>query len=284
MSTNLCSKNLRSLPYDSVSPFGTYRPSRIDQFIFKLFQRNLLPRGFVFSAFFNSSVRRQVSGIYDVENEGIRLRIKPQSNYCERKFLRRGQFYDQDEMNYLSQTCRIHPNPVFIDVGANIGLYSFLLAKSVPNLRVLAIEPHPGIRRQFEYNLSLNPNCNIEIQGYAVSDQPSEVIMKTGPEDLGCTRIETEGDVKVECTTLKAIVEKADLSRIDALKVDVEGFESKVLKPYLQDAPKELWPRTIVVEIWASEYEKGDLIEFTASRGYKEVKRIGDNNVLSLQG
>ena len=212
------------------------------------------------------------------------MRIKPQSNVCEMIFFRKGRFYDRYELNYLSQTCRMHPNPVFIDVGANVGLYSLLLNKSVPKLRVLAIEPHPGIRRQFEYNLSLNPNCNIEIQGYAVSDQPSEVIMKTGPEDLGCTRIETEGDVKVECTTLKAIVEKADLSRIDALKVDVEGFESKVLKPYLQDAPKELWPRTIVVEIWASEYEKGDLIEFTASRGYKEVKRVGENSILSLQG
>ena len=105
---------------------------------------------------------------------------------------------------------------------------------------LLVTEPHPGIRHQLEFNASLNPDLNVEIWGYAISDQSGKALMKTGKE-TSITRIEDDGDIEVECRTLLEVIELENLSHIDALKVNVEGYEDKVLMPLLYDStPKSL--------------------------------------------
>ena len=65
--------------------------------------------------------------------------------------------------------------------------------------------------------------------------------------DRGGTRLAAGGTqgrgVVVRCRPLLAVVTEAGLAGIDALKIDVEGFEDKVLVPFFRDAPPSLWPR-----------------------------------------
>ena len=272
------------LPYDVDSPFGTYRPTKSKETLFRLFQNRALPRNFVYKAFLKSANKQQKDGIFDVTVGGISMRMKPELNATEAKFLRRGLQYDKYEWKALAKACSSVEKPIFIDVGANVGLYSFLLAKSVPEVRVLAYEPHPGLCKQMKYNLSVNTGHNISVTEFAVSDQLGKAWLKTSTDgDLGQTRLETEGDVEVKCTTLQAVVEQEKLSHIDALKVDVEGYEDRVLVPYMRNASDSMLPNTIVVEVVTSDHWLEDPIETAISRGYKEVKRNKMNSILVLQ-
>lgn len=270
------------IPYDKTSPFGTYRLSEKDEFVYKLFQNNLLPRDIVFKTFFRRSMQNYKSGILDVTIHGISMRIKPETNISEAAFLRRGVHADSVEIKFLEKECKAKSNPVFVDIGANIGLYSLILSRKLPNLRVLSIEPHPGISKQLEYNLELNPDLNISVHKLAVSDHAGMVRMQTDLENLGSSRVEDSGDIEVECTTLNSIVEKLCPSGMDALKIDVEGCEDKVLIPYLQNVSPSKYPRTIVLELSPQIWEK-DPINVAISKGYKEVKRNRMNSILVHQ-
>ena len=271
------------LPYDVDSPFGSRRPSKTKEILFKLFQNRILPRGFIYKAFLKSATRQQKDGIFDVNVADINVRLCPEVSVSDTSFLRRGKYTDFQEWQALAQSCRsVDPSPVFIDIGANIGMYSLLLAKEVPGLCVFAIEPHPGICSQLKYNCSLNPALNIHVRDYAVSDTQGKVTMKTGTE-ISISRIDEEGDMEVESITLADVVERENLTKINALKIDVEGYEDRVLVPYLRQAPDSMLPDAIVVEVITSEHWLEDPIKVAISRGYVEVKRNVMNSILIRQ-
>ena len=271
------------LPYDDKRQFGYYPLIPYHNFVYGLFRRNLLPRDFVFDKFHRSAMGHYENGIVDATIAGISMRMKPKLNATEAKFLRRGFHYDEKEWKALAKACSSVENPIFIDVGANVGLYSLLLAKAVPKVRVLAYEPHPGLYKQMNYNLSINTGHNISVSKFAISDQLGKAWLKTNTCNLGQTRLETEGDVEVECTTLQTVVEREQLTHIDALKVDVEGYEDRVLVPYMRSASDSMLPNTIVVEVITSDHWLEDPTEIAISRGYTEVKRNKMNSILVLQ-
>lgn len=263
-------------PYDEESQFGYYRLTSYHNFVYGLFRRNLLPRDFVFDKFLRSSMRHYRNGIVDTTISGISMRMKPALNATEAGLLRRGLRYDQNEWNALAKACSSAENPIFIDIGANVGLYSLLLTKAVPEVRILAYEPHPGLCKQMKYNLSINTGHRISVFEFAISDQPGNAWLKTNTRNLGQTRLESDGDVEVECTTLQAVVEREQLSHIDALKIDIEGHEDKALNPYLRDAPESLLPRAIVCEVNKKIWKK-DPLEIALARGYREIKTFSWN-------
>ena len=47
---------------------------------------------------------------------------------------------------------------------------------------------------------------------------------------------------------LQRILDDAGVDHVDALKIDVEGFEDRVLTGFFKDAPQSLWPRAVVIE------------------------------------
>ena len=240
-------------PYDEERQFGYYRLTPYHDFVYSLFRRNLLPRDFVFDNFLRLTARHYENGIVDATISGISMR-----------------------MNALAKACSSTENPIFVDVGANVGLYSLLLTKAVPEVRVLAYEPHPGLCKQMKYNLSINTGHRISVFEFAISDQPGKAWLKTNTRNLGQTRLESDGDVEVECTTLQAVVEREQLSHIDALKIDIEGHEDKALNPYLRDAPESLLPRAIVCEV-NKKIWKNDPLEIALARGYREIKTFSWN-------
>ena len=198
-----------------------------------------------------------------------------------KKFLGKGKYFDHKDIQALASACQIDDQPVFIDIGANVGLYSFLLNKAVPGLRALALEPHPGIYKKLRYNIRLNPDMQIESLQYAVSDQSGLVKLKTDYSNLGMTKISTEGEIDVECTTLMDLINTERVSHVDAIKVDVGGFEDRVLVPYLKEATEDRLARVIVLEFVNQHRWKENLFEYTRLRGFREVQRTRMNSILA---
>lgn len=85
-------------------------------------------------------------------------------------------------------------------------------------------------------------------------------------ERAGARRIE------VQCATLDRVLAEAGISHVDFLTVDVEGFEIDVLRGLSFD---RIRPHLVLIEDFADDASRH---AFMLSRGYKRVRRTGNNS------
>jgi hypothetical protein len=82
--------------------------------------------------------------------------------------------------------------------------------------------------------------------------------------------------VTVPCKTLVAILTDAGVTKLDALKIDVEGAEDLVLVPFLRDAPRDLLPDLVLIEdthgLWQT-----DVFAMLEQHGYTAAVRNRHN-------
>jgi FkbM family methyltransferase len=127
-----------------------------------------------------------------------------------------------------------------VDVGAHIGRYTLMAARTAS--RVIAVEPDPSNFRMLERNVKLNGYSNVVLVPKALSSRPGTLEFQlAGRENTGTSSILPEGlapsalgtrggTIRVGTDTLDHILATCGLSRIDWLKVDVEGHEVAVLE------------------------------------------------------
>jgi len=177
---------------------------------------------------------------------------------------------------------------VFVDVGANCGLFSVAAAKIVgPDGRVLAIEPNPEMVTRLRTNIAEN-SASVVIAPEAVGETDGEAVLNIDGSDYGCSNVlETQPSarqIRVPMTTLAAIVERAHFDRVDVLKIDVEGYEDRVLLPFFSMADPTLWPRHIFMETRHSQNWQRDLMGELARIGYRVHWQDDDDAHLVLSG
>jgi FkbM family methyltransferase len=137
--------------------------------------------------------------------------------------------------------CLARHGGVGLDIGANSGFYSMLMAASSPRTKVFAFEPFPIARCVLEDNISRNHlNDQIMVLPYALSDTCSEkllyiprphgAVLETSASLNADFRLEHDQEIRVKSLTLDSFVESnAQLKTVDFMKVDVEGHEKEVL-------------------------------------------------------
>lgn len=105
---------------------------------------------------------------------GFKLFIKPNiDNGLEKTIYYHGT-YERGFAEFLKQNLK--KGDIFIDVGANIGLFTLLSSKLVGNVgRILSFEPNPEIFEQLEVNVNLNNSKNIELFNFALGSWKSVV-------------------------------------------------------------------------------------------------------------
>lgn len=130
----------------------------------------------------------------------------------------------------------LSPGDVFVDIGANVGLYTLKAARLVgPNGRVLALEPGAEAYRHLVSNLALNAFDWVTALKVAASDSEGEAVLHHVPlgDDpqafsLVANARAVEGET-VRTVTLDQLVREQGLDRVDVIKVDVEGAEPMVI-------------------------------------------------------
>lgn len=216
----------------------------------------------------------------DVVRWGAKLRLYPQSNGCEKNLLFTPQMFDTAERRALIDAiARTGGRFTFIDIGANVGLYSLFVATRAAEARVLAIEPQPGICDRLAFNVAMNPGANVEIVRCAVSDARGTLPLAIDRRDFGGTRASPDGQIAVPARPLLDILDGHGISRIDALKIDIEGMEDRALVPFLRAAPDDLLPRTILIEDSRGSWRE-DLHGLMAEKGYTVIGRSRQNLIL----
>jgi FkbM family methyltransferase len=142
---------------------------------------------------------------------------------------------DPEEMRFL--LAYLQAGDTFVDVGANIGLYS-LLATSVPGVRSAAFEPSRLARDRLVENVELNDlSSAIDVEPTAIGE--SEGTVQLTRDLYAMNRVLTSGlsavvgeyaTVDVPMTTLDAWFTRWPDRRPSLVKVDVEGHEPEVLR------------------------------------------------------
>jgi FkbM family methyltransferase len=126
----------------------------------------------------------------------------------------------------------VRPSQLVLDIGANIGYFTLLLAKQVgPEGKVIAFEPFPKIFEVLKENVALNGYQNVVLESKAVADRTGPVsLSQKGKEPLSTVESIVSGPgITVQAVALDDYFD-GRRDRIDFIKVDVEGAESLVLE------------------------------------------------------
>lgn len=223
-------------------------------------------------------------GALDVTTWGIHMRLDPRRNITEKRLLLSPSRFELEERQILQQ--RLKAGDCFVDVGANIGAYTLWVAKIIgPTGRGIAIEPQPKVLARLRANIALNPDFNVQIFPCGAGPRDASMTLSIGSTNEGGASLATgEGGgegVEVAIRPLLDIITEASFERIDALKIDIEGFEDQALIPFFKSAPKALWPKLLILERSENDWTE-DLMALLHTSGYKNCHVSKRNYVMDL--
>jgi FkbM family methyltransferase len=230
-------------------------------------------------------------GALDVERWGLRMRLHPRDNGCEKNLLFTPRMYEPEELAELESDIAGAKTQgrafTFVDIGANVGLFSlFVASRAGQEARILAIEPEPGNLRRLEFNVGANPGVPITIIPKALSDEAGVVAVELDRRDRGGTRTKkidqaeaSTETLRVPSQTLLGVLDGEAVDAVDALKIDVEGLEDVILAPFFRDAPPRLWPRLVIIEDSRLSW-KVDLMSVMQRCGYELVALSRHKNLM----
>jgi FkbM family methyltransferase len=263
------------------APFGALAPNAAQAAIISLARRSRLKRG-AFRPMLSRLVNLLRAGPVDVEYQGASFRFHHQASATERGALFNPD-YNLEELEFLRK--HTPPGGVFVDVGANVGTYAMVLARHVgANGKVIAIEPHPITFARLSFNKAASRFTQVNLVAAAAGPADGELMIETDGDNLGASHIVTgaaaSDAIRVPSWRLQRILGEAGVAKVDALKIDVEGFEDRVLTCFFRDAPGSLWPRAVVIEHLARDEWQDDCIADMLARGYAEAGKTRSNTLL----
>jgi FkbM family methyltransferase len=142
------------------------------------------------------------------------------------------------------------------------------------------------MRERLRFNAAANGFTNIDVVAAAVGPAAGTATLHVRRANYGqSSMLASPGfePITVPVLTLAGVVAERALERIDAMKIDVEGFEDQALLPFFGTAARSLWPRRILIEIAARRHWREDLIAFMLGHGYRETWRGAGDAVLEFR-
>jgi FkbM family methyltransferase len=182
----------------------------------------------------------------------------------------------------------ISPDKEFLDIGAHVGTYSIMCGKKAK--RTHAFECSPKTFCYLAANLALhNLTDRVHPYNFALGDKDGTIDYFVRSEDGGGNGVKMVKPSDLSCEKLKIAMRTLDsfgLTNISFIKLDVEGFETEVLKGSLETLKSNDYP-TILFESWGDwrtkeginvKQLKDELFDFIKSLGYKIIELSGVND------
>jgi len=188
---------------------------------------------------------------------------------------------------YWDRISKINTEFIYMDIGANAGLYTICAARNPKNLMSYAFEPVPDTFNLLEKNVSLNdlaPKCSLVKK--AISDTCSlEEISFTANHSGGASLAE-QNDLNLDVNS-KLQIETIDGAKLDALvqqknipivvKIDVEGYELIVVQQLIKTSFAEMIIE-IFYEIDEDWTDPKEIEKLLRSIGFKTFEKIGSGS------
>ncbi len=143
--------------------------------------------------------------------------------------------FEPEEMSFVQRL--LCPGMTVLDVGAHHGLYTLLFSKKVRGKgRVIAFEPSPRECRRLEKHLRFNRCSNVHIERSAAGSEAGEadLYLADGFQDW-CNSLrppalpDSTSTVRVRVCRIDDVLAEQGVSKVDFIKLDVEGGELAAL-------------------------------------------------------
>ena len=197
-------------------------------------------------------------------------------------------FPEYGEMQFLLSILK--RGDYFIDVGANIGVYSFLASSKITTGKIFAFEPSPKILPKLYENIALNQKKDrIEVIRKVVSDRSQLVNFDTS-EYPDYNHISpnsgNKNTLRLESTTLDKFIKDQNIKKIKMIKIDVEGAEMLVLKG-LEESLQGKKVDILIVEVNEEAYKSfcfstKDTVSYLENYGFKNYMFDKKYNLINL--
>ncbi|WP_198174177.1 FkbM family methyltransferase [Mesorhizobium xinjiangense] len=274
--------DISKLP-DTKTPYGAQQPGMAARLAWQVATNRYLPREI--RRRLRKAVAARFAGPFDVEADGVRLRVYPAENHCDRTVLGRGHLPEAPERALIAPLLK--PGMVFVDIGANVGVYSlFVSERTQGSARVIAFEPHPRSFSKLWFNCTINGFGKINCINAAVGGQRGEAsLFSDGGGNVGGASLRGGAVVPNRSDTVSLVglaetLAALDIAVIDLLKIDVEGYEDEALLP-LFEADAALWPRHILLETVHAKLWGRDVGAALRANGYRVSGETVENSLFS---
>lgn len=251
---------------NSEKPYGSFAPNTQQAYLIGLTRR--LPNSWVGKRLgftLRKLIKRKEGIPFDLNVFGMKMRLYPHDNKCENRVLCLPQLFDPQERKVIKEFITLQgSSPItFIDLGANVGLYSLYIQsllqdKDSKNTKIIAVEADPYIYERLKHNVLLN-NDFINIVQTAISNQDGHTSLHINTHNRGENSIitqakinntlpQTQSSIDVTTTSIKTLLERYDVIKPSIMKLDLEGAEELVLSAFFDDVGQESYPNMIIVE------------------------------------
>jgi FkbM family methyltransferase len=186
---------------------------------------------------------------------------------------------------------------VFLDVGANQGEFSIAAARIVQQGKVIAFEPVSEYRERLIENVRLNNFVNVQVISVALGEKEGslpiydqqEMFMDgtrhEGLPTLFASESRHHAREVVPVKRLDDVLRELDVSRVNVIKLDIEGAEWNALRGAVNTLAR--CRPTLIVEIGretcqAAGYEPEALVEWLSGLGYRIEKIIEGGKTIPI--
>ena len=166
-------------------------------------------------------------------------------------FVFRGIRLNDPELDWVCD--QLGDDAIFLDIGANIGQWTIPVGTHIESRggRVLAVEPTASTAAALARSIELNGLRHIELVQAAMAASDGKTLLHHHERDPSQHSLGGSGGVTEEVVTrsLDSLLGERGIERVDAIKIDVEGAEQRVLEG-ASDVLSSLRP-TIIFEVRA---------------------------------
>ncbi|MEI6764172.1 MAG: FkbM family methyltransferase [Bacteroidota bacterium] len=144
-----------------------------------------------------------------------------------------------EQYAYKPQSIAVEDNDVVIDGGACWGDTALYFANKAENTKVFAFEFVPSNIELFNKNIALNQNTNIELVNLALSGESGKSynIIDNGASSY-FTEEKTDNSITISTTSIDDFVDTHKVTKLDFIKLDIEGAELDTLKGAINSIKK----------------------------------------------
>lgn len=183
--------------------------------------------------------------------------------------------YEKETIDFFINS--IPKNAVFFDIGANIGAFSFTIAKQRPDVNIFAFEAVPFVFQYLKLNIEQNNLNNVVCINKAIHFEDNITLpFYSSKEKNGkgsFSKVFSEEATYVQTLNLDKFIVENNV-RPTFMKIDVEGYE-KLIFESMQIFLQESTDTQLVFEFvdWAEDlslhYKAGDAQKYLQQLGYK---------------
>ena len=224
--------------------------------------------------FFSARKKKNIKSHIYFQNIDLILNLKKDDNQAHNVYRplhrKKDTIYELPLISILLEILKKNEHKNFLDLGAFMGYYSVLLGKLFKenNLNIYAIESNPSYCDIIKKNIEENNLSNVTLINAALSDKNEDLFVSK--ESVNTNNFKES--IKIRSKTLDEICNEFSITP-DILKIDVHGFEGKVLNGFKQNLNNNA--KIILLELHSNKYlkeysdsNKRKIIEFLINQNY----------------